>query len=66
MASGGQSKESETASDDFTDWSDFPAGHVKDKIKGKFDGSEPGDYCAMLVRVKNLISGYKIIKGPKV
>jgi hypothetical protein len=65
MAGGSRGKDHDAVTDDFTDWSDFPDGHVKDKINQKFEGSDAGDYTAVLVRVKNPISGHKIIKGPK-
>ncbi len=43
-------------------WRDVPQNdHLKREIDDWFRGKPPGEYCAVIVKVENPITGYKVV-----
>jgi hypothetical protein len=46
------------------DWPKVPPGQLKHEIEKEFEGAQAGEYCALLVKVENPITGYSVVKRP--
>lgn len=48
---------------DKKEWKKWPPANLHKEIEDEFpDGTEPGEYCAVIVQVENPISGYIVVK----
>ena len=46
----------------FKSWPGVSPGQLKNEIQAAFEGCEPGEFYALIVKVENPITGYKVIK----
>lgn len=47
----------------FKNWN-VPPGQLKQEINDMFEGANPGEYTALIVKVENPITGYQVVKQP--